>query len=62
MELTQEFMKAVEKELKRAGIVMELEGGEGNFNIQNVGDTKITITATIESHAVEDFKDLHGAE
>jgi hypothetical protein len=51
-------MKAVEKELKRAGIAVELEGGEGKFNIQNVGDTKITITATIESHAVEDFKDL----
>ena len=52
MELSQKFMKAVETELKRAGIAMELEGGEGKFDIQNIGDTKVTITVTIESHAV----------
>lgn len=52
MKLTQEFMKAIVKELKRAAIAIELEGGEEKFSIQGVGSDTITITVTIESHAV----------
>ena len=33
MKLTQEFIEAVQKELKRAAVVIELEGGEGTFDI-----------------------------
>jgi len=33
MKLTQEFMKAVQEELKRLGVTIELESGEGTFNI-----------------------------
>ena len=52
MKLTPEFMEAIVKELKRAAIAIELESGEGIFTIENIGDSKITITVTIESHAV----------
>jgi len=52
MKLTPKFMKAVQKELERAAITIELESGEGTFNVQGIGSDKITITVTIESHAV----------
>lgn len=52
MQFTQEFMKAVETELKRTGVTVELEGGKGTFDIENIGDSKITIQVTIESDAV----------
>ena len=52
MKLTQEFMKAVQEELKRTGVAIELESGEGKFDIQGAGSDTITITVTIESHAV----------
>ena len=29
MKMTQEFMKAIQEELKRTGVVIELESGEG---------------------------------
>ena len=45
-------MKAVQEELERAAITIELESGEGTFNVQGAGSDKITITVTIESHAV----------
>ena len=40
MKFTQEFMKAVQKELKRAAVEIELEGGEGTFDIRGVGRLK----------------------
>ena len=52
MKLTQEFVKAVQEELKRLGVTIELESGEGTFNIQGVGSNTIIVTVTIESHAV----------
>ena len=52
MKLTPKFMEAVQEELKRAAITIELEGGEGRFDVQGIGSDKITITVTIESHAV----------
>lgn len=55
MKMTQEFMEAIHKELKRTGVVIELESGEGKFDIQGVGSDTITITMTIRSHAVLSF-------
>ena len=52
MKLTPKFIKAIQKELKRAAIAIELEGGEGKFDIQGVGSDAITVIITIESHAV----------
>ena len=60
MELSQKFMKAVQTELKRAGVAMELEGGEGRFAIEGIDDSKITITVTIESHAIRAVREDPG--
>ena len=54
MEFTREFMKAIQEELKRIGVTMELEGGEGTFNIQDIGDSKVTLTVIIESNTIID--------
>jgi len=52
MEFTREFMKAIQEELKRTGVTMELEGGEGTFDIQDIGDSKVTLTVIIESNTI----------
>jgi hypothetical protein len=52
MEFTRKFMKAIQEELKRTGVTMELEGGEGTFNIQDIGDSKVTLTVIIESNTI----------
>ena len=49
MKLTPKFMKAVQEELKRTGVAIELESGEGKFDIQGAGSDTITITVTIEN-------------
>ncbi|MBU7011023.1 MAG: hypothetical protein HXS46_10060 [Theionarchaea archaeon] len=35
-------MKAIETELKRLGVAIELEGSEGKFNIQDAGSVHYT--------------------